>query len=217
MTLAGLPHSEICGSKAALRLPAAFRSLPRPSSPPDAKASTVCPLQLDQKSSSCRTTRARSSRVMPKHCKAVSVPKRRSAKARAGRPAWTQKAIRLSKTSRLGPLAGAGLSWADGSSKEPSRTKCGEPLGGADRDRTDDLRLAKPALSQLSYSPWRFRRLVGLRGFEPRTFRLSGGCSNQLSYRPRFCRHPRSLRYAPAVENSPPSNDRSKPVLEKRK
>ena len=27
--------------------------------------------------------------------------------------------------------------------------------GGADRDRTDDLRLAKPALSQLSYSPVR--------------------------------------------------------------
>jgi hypothetical protein len=35
---------------------------------------------------------------------------------------------------------------------------------GADRDRTDDLRLAKPALSQLSYSPvkgdaWRFETL----------------------------------------------------------
>ena len=31
--------------------------------------------------------------------------------------------------------------------------------GGADRDRTDDLRLAKPALSQLSYSPEkRFQR-----------------------------------------------------------
>ena len=28
-----------------------------------------------------------------------------------------------------------------------------DELGGADRDRTDDLRLAKPALSQLSYSP----------------------------------------------------------------
>ena len=28
-----------------------------------------------------------------------------------------------------------------------------ENIGGADRDRTDDLRLAKPALSQLSYSP----------------------------------------------------------------
>ena len=27
-------------------------------------------------------------------------------------------------------------------------------IGGAGRDRTDDLRLAKPALSQLSYSPF---------------------------------------------------------------
>ena len=26
--------------------------------------------------------------------------------------------------------------------------------GGADRDRTDDLKLAKLALSQLSYGPW---------------------------------------------------------------
>jgi hypothetical protein len=29
-------------------------------------------------------------------------------------------------------------------------------IGGADRDRTGDLRLAKPALSQLSYSPKNF-------------------------------------------------------------
>ena len=28
------------------------------------------------------------------------------------------------------------------------------PVGGAGRDRTDDLRLAKAALPQLSYSPW---------------------------------------------------------------
>ena len=35
--------------------------------------------------------------------------------------------------------------------------------GGADRDRTDDLRLAKPALSQLSYSPKLLRR--GFLGF----------------------------------------------------
>ena len=28
-----------------------------------------------------------------------------------------------------------------------------EEASGADQDRTDDLRLAKPALSQLSYSP----------------------------------------------------------------
>jgi hypothetical protein len=36
---------------------------------------------------------------------------------------------------------------------EPLFTKLCFKVGGADRDRTDDLRLAKPALSQLSYSP----------------------------------------------------------------
>ena len=54
--------------------------------------------------------------------------------------------------------------------------------GGADRDRTDDLRLAKPALSQLSYSP--AFRVVGLGRFELPTSRLSGVRSNHLSYRP---------------------------------
>jgi hypothetical protein len=64
--------------------------------------------------------------------------------------------------------------------------------GGANRDRTGDLLLAKQALSQLSYGPavlackhrgapsW----LVGLDGFEPSTPALSRRCSNQLSYRP---------------------------------
>ena len=39
----GFPHSEIPGSSACLQLPGAYRSLPRPSSPTDAKASTVRP------------------------------------------------------------------------------------------------------------------------------------------------------------------------------
>ena len=58
--------------------------------------------------------------------------------------------------------------------------------GGAGRDRTDDLRLAKPPLSQLSYSPLSRASLdlVGLVGFEPTTPALSRRCSNQLSYRP---------------------------------
>ena len=34
-----------------------------------------------------------------------------------------------------------------------SRSNYPQNFRGADRDRTDDLRLAKPALSQLSYSP----------------------------------------------------------------
>ena len=54
--------------------------------------------------------------------------------------------------------------------------------GGADRARTDDLRLAKPPLSRLSYSPgW---LMVGLDRFELSTPRLLSVCSDQLSYRP---------------------------------
>ena len=66
-----------------------------------------------------------------------------------------------------------------------------ELLGGASRDRTGDLKLAKLALSQLSYGPRSSKRLgpkrkrvVGLGGFEPPTSPLSGVRSNQLSYRP---------------------------------
>ena len=83
--------------------------------------------------------------------------------------------------------------------------------GGARRDRTDDLMLAKHALSQLSYGPKldddalraggasrecgaeplrgtqakpATQKVVGLGGFEPPTSRLSGVRSNHLSYGP---------------------------------
>ena len=46
ITTGGFPHSEIPGSKSVQRLPRAYRSRPRPSSAPDAKASTVCPYSL---------------------------------------------------------------------------------------------------------------------------------------------------------------------------
>ena len=49
MTLAGLPHSEILGSQVGYYLPEAYRRFLRPSSAPDAKASTVCPYQLGYK------------------------------------------------------------------------------------------------------------------------------------------------------------------------
>ncbi len=71
--------------------------------------------------------------------------------------------------------------------------------GGARRDRTDDLMLAKHALYRLSYCPDRpcaapsagsappdrRRRLVGLGRLELPTSRLSSARSNQLSYKPR--------------------------------
>ena len=78
--------------------------------------------------------------------------------------------------------------------------------GGADRDRTGDLKLAKLALSQLSYGPiagttarkgsevrikfsspgqvLERKELVGLGRLERPTSRLSGVRSNHLSYRP---------------------------------
>ncbi len=83
---------------------------------------------------------------------------------------------------------------------------CGERDGGADRDRTDDILLAKQALSQLSYSPLmsisdqyirpvcpmrisgtaksREGDMVGLGRLELPTSPLSGVRSSQLSYRP---------------------------------
>ena len=63
-------------------------------------------------------------------------------------------------------------------------------IGGARRDRTDDLMLAKHALSQLSYGPvsrpagGQRPVVVGLGGLEPPTSRLSSARSNQLSYKP---------------------------------
>src|SRR5207237_4455443 len=78
-----------------------------------------------------------------------------------------------------------------------SRTTIGvptiKPSGGARRDRTDDLMLAKHALSQLSYGPiWAVpegtrtaRWMVGLGRLERPTSPLSGVRSNHLSYRPK--------------------------------
>ena len=73
--------------------------------------------------------------------------------------------------------------------------KCGSDqetvneTGGAERDRTADLMLAKHALSQLSYSPIMWvpaAEVVGLGRVELPTSPLSGVRSNQLSYRPKL-------------------------------
>lgn len=68
--------------------------------------------------------------------------------------------------------------------RTPFNLPAGHQVGGASRDRTDDLKLAKLALSQLSYGPVLAERVVGPGGFEPPTPRLSSVCSNQLSYGP---------------------------------
>ncbi len=57
--------------------------------------------------------------------------------------------------------------------------------GGDEEDRTPDLLNANQALSQLSYVPilW-VKIMVGLARLELATPRLSSVCSNQLSYKP---------------------------------
>src|SRR3954451_8053313 len=74
--------------------------------------------------------------------------------------------------------------------KVQSRSSKFNLSGGARRDRTDDLMLAKHALSQLSYGPVpeddtsRSIKVVGLGRLELPTSRLSSARSNQLSYKP---------------------------------
>src|SRR5947208_13949788 len=77
-------------------------------------------------------------------------------------------------------------------------------FGGDDRDRTGNLRLAKPALSQLSYVPFKTRPLtrlgspLGVLGFEPRTSALSELRSSQLSYTPSSKqKKPNHVRFGP--------------------
>ena len=65
-----------------------------------------------------------------------------------------------------------------------------EASGGARRNRTDGLMLAKHALYQLSYGPragGRRAEMVGLGRLELPTSRLSSARSNQLSYKPKTC------------------------------
>jgi hypothetical protein len=85
--------------------------------------------------------------------------------------------------------------------------------GGARRDRTDDLMLAKHALYQLSYGPevsvvWFdrcFRKMVGPGRLELPTLRLSGVRSNHLSYGPSAA----PLKGAGALGRRPWARDRA--------
>ncbi len=57
MTTAGFPHSDTLGSPFGCQLPEAYRRLPRPSSAPDAKASTMRPYPLDHHTTTHHTPR----------------------------------------------------------------------------------------------------------------------------------------------------------------
>ena len=156
---AGFPHSEIFGSKLACQLPEAYRRLQRPSSPVVAKASTTCTYSLDPitvstaslehgtppQVSLCAWWDYRRLSGNPNTSNAISYPDESDRLRQSDSPCF----FRIFK-------------------EQPNKTKCTEkgfPFslhsadvvppdpGGANRDRTGDLLLAKQALSQLSYGP----------------------------------------------------------------
>ena len=175
VTSSGFPHSEIPGSKlvsSSPRLIAAFRVLHRlltPRHPPCALFSLTTVMS---------TPKVRS----PSSARLVNGP--------------VTDATNL-VAALLAPLNSIQRSNFDRFSFQralPPAVACRSlVICGAERPRTVDLRLAKPALSQLSYSPGRSQRRgrpvglpsVGLGRFELPTSRLSAVRSNQLSYRPR--------------------------------
>ena len=150
-TLAGgLPHSEISGSMLVCQLPGAFRRLPRLSSPVVAKASTACAWSLDPPTP---TRVGPGWRVAPRRSRGA--PPRGQMTARASfllvALPTLLKSVPPVETggSGVGPIPqaaprGGGFRYRVGSSGRG---------GGARRARTADPRLAKPALSRLSYGP----------------------------------------------------------------
>ena len=197
---AGFPHSEIPGSKPVCRLPGAYRKLLRPSSPVIAKASTICTCSLDP-----ITLKPRAGRFVQIEVLATGILTLVPESIRLGRNRVDTIAthastlgdrctcfFRIVKERTASPVKRPEVSLGAylrslGNLDQATVSffillLSSFQSGGGERDRTDDLLLAKQALSQLSYTP--DKKLVGLDGFEPSTPALSRRCSNQLSYRP---------------------------------
>lgn len=147
-------------------------------SPFQKKQSYACRTQPDRTSSRCQ-----SGYIPSKRCQVFARPVRSSGPAQGSKTCVPDAEPPTAIAPR--PI------WGDDNRRETDH-------GGASRDRTDDLMLAKQPLSQLSYGPnLRSRRssvieanpkMVGLGRLERPTSPLSGVRSNHLSYRPRMIR-----------------------------
>lgn len=183
---AGFPIRAPPGHRARTRLPEAFRSVPRPSSAPGAKASTACPYSLTRDAENpfpelpalCFDFVSRSVRLLRCSPGFPHTPARSSLTGRY--PCSSPPA-----DGRWLPPPGSppGFGCQPPSCGLSIITRSSLPVkgnGGDDGTRTRDLLRAKEALSHLSYIP----TPVGLPGLEPGTPPLSGECSDRLSYRP---------------------------------
>ena len=190
----GFPHSEIRGSKlvrSSPRLNAAYHVLHRlsvPRHPPNALTT------LDRSHDRCPPLGrgrpwVRAVGHRRKKTSLLHVPVGTGGQAQS---LWGQhhKGMRLamSQRERLFTISDNSPETPMGTRQKGLLNTRGMVSGGARRDRTDDLMLAKHALSQLSYGPNRLlglgAEMVGLGGLEPPTSRLSSARSNQLSYKP---------------------------------
>jgi hypothetical protein len=132
----GFPHSDIPGSKLVCQLPEAFRRLPRPSSPPTAKASTVCASSLDHITPRTLGSHALTRfRIPLGYTPSWRLPRSHRVVKELPRPEAKRSARATARPERLTP------------------PHLGRLNGGAREDRTPDLLRAKQALSQLSYGP----------------------------------------------------------------
>ena len=149
----------------------AYRNVLRPSSPLSAKASTRCPSYACSHGAypkgkspnyECATRRRKPTRNSPparnrirQRCIIMTQPTVSSGEATAlsGHPrSLILFTCQRSHTRLTGYLCSLSrISIGPGHRRSPSVTA--RPPGGGGRDRTDDLMLAKHALSQLSYAP----------------------------------------------------------------
>ena len=176
---AGFPHSDICGSKLVCQLPAAFRRLPRPSSPVIAKASTTCTYSLDpialhtaQHFKQLHPLQALTRLPYLKLLQHVDTNTRIPIHTTRSAPTHQQQTMQSlnpmiqsttphiqrqyirSTSSILLKNSQYPRALATRDDDNTSLTLLANTFnGGANRDRTGDLLLAKQALSQLSYSP----------------------------------------------------------------
>ena len=189
-------------------LPSAFRSVPRPSSPLGAKASTRCPsLELAHAQPQARAAaRGRGQRAddaeaetptsrRPVSCRCILQPRPTvlsGAKHESSLPPGRRAPAYLhthaqARTRRPEPRAGMARACFTVTTRftmseiRGRRAEVGSPRSDPDRRPNSQIPRSEAAsAAALARSP----RMVGLGRFERPTSRLSGVRSNQLSYRP---------------------------------
>ena len=154
---------------ACLRLPEAYRSLPRPSSPVDTKAFIMCSCSL--------TTNIRHGLGRPPYIRCQSIivipllkPHRRL-RGSAFQPCSLLPYV-VVKELRLGRGTACTVGDVD-------------KMVGVSGVEPETSSLSETRSNQLSYTPDTVGGLVELRGLEPLTLCLQSRCSSQLSYSPR--------------------------------